>query len=627
MNYSDQISGYDSDIFYRNDIIATAADPGIVYVSDKTSPYYDNYYLFGTGRNFPVYVSKDLVSWNSLGYAYTPTENSWEGSDFWAPEVHYDENADPEKYGLTKPEQGKGVYFFIYSSTPKETFKYGKDVSSNYHHETGLAVSTTPMGPYKMWTGKELGAVVDGVDYSKEENFAKYTTAKNENSFRARKNDRVNETDCWFNYAAARAAAQKNYADGTDFFAYDMTTEFFATIDATLFMDNDGQKYVIARSWHHLNSGTDSEGNKIRQSTSNFIFKTVNNDWAQIDYSSIRIMNRTGYNFTSQKAAVEYYNQAQAYDPTAYKDGVKENTLFRCEPLDIETDIGNIVWNEGAQLYHNPDNGLYYLTISLGSTTTGDYYTVIQAVAYNVMGPYRKLTYAEGGELSSNNKYRDVDNVYGPGHHSFITVGDELIIVYHKYPRPGTGARGTCIDRIKWVKNNKGMLVMHDNGPTSTLQPKIYGTGETKYDDIVKDAYVTASTDESNASYLNDGLILVHNIEDDWCKKYNSQKSFVQEFETTKDQLEITLDFNGYRKITSILVYNSKYYRKAFDKRKRIECDFYDDGVKGTFVIHDLNFDMTSAYNAEKNVMRPGCAAIAVFDEIEICKIRKIYKI
>ncbi|MCQ2399240.1 MAG: hypothetical protein MJ072_01900, partial [Clostridia bacterium] len=510
--------GYDKTVFYKNELTTAIPDPCVIEITDETSPEYGYFYLYGTGST--TYRSKDLVSWeNTKRYYDYFAEDSWEGSDFWAPEVIYDKDADPTHYGLEKPAQGKGCYYLIYSSTPKSAYRYGSNVASGYTHQTGLAVATHPQGPFTMWTGKELGATIDGVNYGTEEGFAKYTTDQNTGSVRARKGDKVNRTDPWLNYSAIRAVLKKQWQAGTGYFAYDMSNEYFSTIDSSPFVDNDGTKYLIVRFWHHNASGTDKDGNTIEQSTSNFIIKTLNNDWAQLDYSTTTIMNRTHYNFTSQAAAEEYNRQAKAYDPSKYNAGVKETTTFKCEKADVEKYMNVGVWNEGAQLYHNPDNGLYYLSVSIAGTSESKY-TVIQAVAYNVFGPYRKLSIAEGGILSSNNLNKDVDNVSAPGHHFVLKLHGELAIVYHKH-YDGSSSRGTCVDKLIFVPNNQGLLVMHDNGPTTTYQPIFYGTGATPYDNIAKDATVTASsTNHNGTALLTDGALLIRDIGDSWATPY-----------------------------------------------------------------------------------------------------------
>ena len=83
-----------------------------------------DYYLYGTsaGDGFKVWKSDDLVHWDSLGYAFRRTEDSWGQGSFWAPEViHY-----------------RGAFYMIYSARGPE--KVGLRLC--------LAVAEQPEGPF-----------------------------------------------------------------------------------------------------------------------------------------------------------------------------------------------------------------------------------------------------------------------------------------------------------------------------------------------------------------------------------------------------------------------------------------------------------------------------------------------
>ncbi len=50
------------------------------------------YYLYGTtssGEGFKCWSSKDFREWKSEGFVFRKSEQSWGGSNFWAPEVYY----------------------------------------------------------------------------------------------------------------------------------------------------------------------------------------------------------------------------------------------------------------------------------------------------------------------------------------------------------------------------------------------------------------------------------------------------------------------------------------------------------------------------------------------------------
>lgn len=82
----------------------------------------------------------------------------------------------------------------------------------------------------------------------------------------------------------------------------------------------------------------------------------------------------------------------------------------------VSYELEDVRINEGpAVIAHN---GKYYLTFSVGRYSDNSY-QVAQAVADSVMGPYRKLTAAEGAILMSG-EAAGSQEVSGTGHHAFI---------------------------------------------------------------------------------------------------------------------------------------------------------------------------------------------------------------
>ncbi|THG66358.1 DUF1735 domain-containing protein [Bacteroides faecichinchillae] len=118
---------------YNNPIIAfSAPDPTVIHTDDGY------FYLYGTEdtRNMPIYRSKDMVSWEYMGTAFTnETRPIWEGEhSLWAPEIrHFD-----------------GRYVLYYSWA-----KWGDEWNSN----VGVAVSDSPTGPFI-----DKGCVIDAQD-------------------------------------------------------------------------------------------------------------------------------------------------------------------------------------------------------------------------------------------------------------------------------------------------------------------------------------------------------------------------------------------------------------------------------------------------------------------------------
>ena len=132
-NYLDE--KFDQSIFYQNygDIIG--ADPSVITVDGE-------YYLYVTNADgtdccfIQAYKSKNLMDWEWLGRVFIPNREAWAISSLWAPEV-------VEK---------DGKYYMYYS---------GFDIKYQCMG-IGVAVSDTPYGPFKEYTGTlEDGTAID----------------------------------------------------------------------------------------------------------------------------------------------------------------------------------------------------------------------------------------------------------------------------------------------------------------------------------------------------------------------------------------------------------------------------------------------------------------------------------
>lgn len=88
------------------------------------------YYMYGTtdnGTGFRVFSSTDLSSWTDRGYCFNKSYSNPVGTtNFWAPEV---------KYNATT-----GKYVMFYSA--------GRNVNGNIVAKSGVATSTSPLGPF-----------------------------------------------------------------------------------------------------------------------------------------------------------------------------------------------------------------------------------------------------------------------------------------------------------------------------------------------------------------------------------------------------------------------------------------------------------------------------------------------
>ena len=344
-------------------------------------------------------------------------------------------------------------------------------------------------------------------------------------------------------------------------------------IDASPFVGADGEKYLMI-----MLAGDPGDGGY------DTIWGMRMIDWNTPDYSTLTRLTKNGYLTTEGEERASY-----------------EEVKTR---------------NEAPFMYVRTDEEgktTYYLTMSINGLND---YTVIQAVGENPLGPFRKLTAEEGGILLSTDNLT-WDHIKGPGHHSFVQAGDELYIMYHQQANRAFGdswIRTIAKDRINFVKNDKGQEVMVANGPTWSLQPQVEEIAE--YKNIAPEAKVTATKGE-NVEALTDGVLSLY-------KGVN----FVKEFESSKTTT-ITIDFGEYREITGLMVYNSKWYEKAFVSVDRVEFDFRNEELPDGAMayINNLEFDWESYKNATVDDMRPGGSAVAVFEPLEVKTIRITFKL
>ena len=197
------------------------------------------------------------------------------------------------------------------------------------------------------------------------------------------------------------------------------------------------------------------------------------------------------------------------------------------------------------------------------------------------MGPYRKLTEAEGGVLISGNTSGSQE-VSGTGHHSFIPVGEKLYMIYHRHNDviAAGSARNPAIDEVQWLtirdKDGNDLDVMYTNGPTCTVQPRIDAFAE--YVNIAPEATVSGS---ENGEFMTDGLLSVYKY------AHPDFLQYVQET-TIKKTTTFTFDFAQARPVRAVMVYNSKMEDTAFAKVARMEFVCEEDGKKVVRFIKDI---------------------------------------
>lgn len=173
---------------------------------------------------------------------------------------------------------------------------------------------------------------------------------------------------------------------------------------------------------------------------------------------------------------------------------VGEPVLLTTPENDWELKSGYYIWNEGVFVLKN--EGRYYLYFSANFTSTHDYCVGV-AVASSPLGPYVKpdenpllapACSLETGEVI----------VSGPGHNAFFKVGEELFTSYHVNTSNAnpTMDRTLCIDRAGFHAD--GTAYINGVSLTNQLLP-LADIG------LVNAAQTAALTGDDDPELLRDG--------------------------------------------------------------------------------------------------------------------------
>lgn len=141
-------------------------------------------------------------------------------------------------------------------------------------------------------------------------------------------------------------------------------------------------------------------------------------------------------------------------------------------------------------------SGKYYLMYSANRYYQTSY-SVRVAVADSPVGPFTKLTEAQGGYLLSGTS--------GTGHCSVVSRNGQDYMVYHAHKEKTDEVltRGIAVDVVNWVENANGLLVPVVNGPSTGNMPMLTGD----YSNIAGSTTITASPVSGSADALTDGII------------------------------------------------------------------------------------------------------------------------
>ncbi len=338
-------------------------------------------------------------------------------------------------------------------------------------------------------------------------------------------------------------------------------------IDVHPFVDPvTGDKYLFY-------SGYGRDGNGVTKGQT--IFGVKMNGWTQPDYSTLTEVTKL-YNTTTDR---------------------NDNDIDEGSPDTVNE--GPFVW------YHE---GVYYLTFSVYAYTNLNY-QVRQAVSASVLGPYTKIQPRDGGQVIATDS--SWGTITSAGHHCFIPCGDTLMIAYHTFLNRNdiTEGRALAVDTISFVENDDGLLLMHANGPTYSYQPlpeEISG-----YKNVAASATVTVSNaaEDSDKSYLTDETLKIHDSDT------------AEEFATSGGNVVITLTWDKFVNVRSLLVYNSIYWDYAFWGINSVKLRV-KTGENSTeeLTIKNILFDY-NWHTDSVSMVYPGANSVVEFDELPVDRI------
>ncbi len=533
-------NAYNKELFYKNSYEIPLGDPTVLVREENGVIWY---YVTGTttGSSFEMWKTKNFTDWIKIGTVYSPPENFFGESSFWAPQLIYDGEADRRYYLGDEASEGKGLYILFFSAR-----------RSNNVCALSVAFSENIEGPYRNFVGVNANG------------------------------DYIDETNSCFEIEKLRGLGlYKNHVYG------DLYKAKRSFIDASPFVDTlTGEKYLYMVRSRNVDASNDVWGVRMK-------------DWVSPDYKTTTPLTSYGYTDINKT------------EPYGY----------------LAADTNKI--DEGPFMYYKDatddgiDNGLYYLTFSIGGTND-KLYPVCQATGASPLGPFTKIQPEKGGLLNVPEMHWDI---HGSGHHAFFEVGGELYVAYHTYTVNSDGSfirRFFAFDKVIWIYNAEGQYIMRSNGPTKSINP--LPSASSGYTNLAKDAAITLNGyADPDTALLTDGFIATRNGEEDFLFTYS--------FDTV-----LTLTFDDYVKIRAIMLYNSFDFSNAFAKIDKIELSYREEYegryYLGTAVINALSFNFSNhmipkSYlesMGESNMLklRPGGSAITEFNEIEVSSI-KIY--
>lgn len=591
---------YNTSLFYSNKLKQGYPDPQIMDDTARTGYYY----LYGTS-NFQTMRSKDLAVWEPVNVVLDFSEaliQNLTSDHRWAPEVIYD---DPTDDGIDN-----GTYYLFFSATPNPDFEDGQIEESGGDVNGSLtkycmyvATSSSPEGPFKMVDFSDAESCGEGNVHTYNTDNTKALTKEQAESGEyafVMRGDSYYEAAfrqyyasyCLFSPDELSKLFYKNMVGSGGYRNERPTARYFMTIDPHPYVDPVATVDPETGETYHKKY---------------LYFKAEGGNW------NINVGVEMENWLKPKWDTAVYVTADKYYTIEDWKSGSDDYVTY---------EFGDIC-NEGAHmLYHMDENGkgLYYFAFSVNSYLSSAYQVGI-AVADNPLGPFRKLREEEGGLLLCSST-TDSESVSGAGHNSFVTVGEQTYISYHRhndYSKGGT-ERYTAIDEIRWITvqdiDGNDMTVPYVNGPTDSLQPlpeKISG-----YKNVAPQATVTCTDKTAETEYLTDGLLSVHKSADEIFMDYIRETKI-------KQTATFEFDFASDTSVRAVMVYNSAMRKEIFLNIPKMEFTLADGSVR---VIRDVKFDveqycrMGGADNSSVLYVMSGSAAFAEFYDVSVKSIK-----
>ena len=345
------------------------------------------------------------------------------------------------------------------------------------------------------------------------------------------------------------APIQNSDVDGlaAPLFNYD----YNRTLDATVFVDDDGQMYMYY----------------VVTSTTQHIVGVKMKSPYEADWSTRVELVKPGY-----------LNSTSLLKPLTWECLRSTSTQIAEAPFMIKS------------------NGKYYLTYSVNGCWN-KYYSVCYAVSDSPLGNYEKpyksgqtwtnlLLGYPGTNIETSKVYKQWSGfASGTGHHCFFNIGDQIMIGYHAHQNrdfnseSGYVKRYFAMDYLYFDKDG----VPFCNGPTWSLQPlpqELSG-----YRNIATESEI-ATQNIQNGDALTDNYIV---------DCYNLAQENNKEVVLGKGTSYVELEFDNEYTIGGIAIYNSAYYEKIITDIKYIDFGngnaiYYPQYCVDMFVNDDNSF-------------------------------------